>query len=182
MRVIAGKAGGIKLESINTKKVRPTLDKVKEALFSMILPYYPFKKGLDLFAGFGTLGIEAVSRGVEEFKFVEQNSQFADVIRSNIEKCGFKDRCKVETKNVFKYLKNFEEKHDIVFIDPPYERDYVNNTLYSIIHNDLLYNDALVIVEHHKKEKIDEIDNFITLKDRNYNDTVIKVYLFKEEK
>ncbi|MCF8000697.1 MAG: 16S rRNA (guanine(966)-N(2))-methyltransferase RsmD [Halanaerobiales bacterium] len=182
MRVIAGKAGGIRLESIETKEVRPTLDKVKEALFSMILPYYPFTKGLDLFAGFGTLGLEAVSRGVEELTFVEQKNQYADIIRRNVKKCGFEDQCKVKTRNVFKYLDKLNEKHDIVFLDPPYKRDYVNNTLYSLIHNDLLYNDSLVIVEHHKDEKIDEIKNFITLKDRNYNDTVIKVYLYKEEK
>ncbi|MFO7815495.1 MAG: 16S rRNA (guanine(966)-N(2))-methyltransferase RsmD [Halanaerobiales bacterium] len=182
MRVIAGKAGGIRLESIDTKEVRPTLDKVKEALFSMILPYYPFKRGLDLFAGFGTLGLEAVSRGVEELTFVEQNNQYSALIRRNIEKCGFEKKCKVETENVFKYLKNISKKNDIVFLDPPYKKDYVNNTLYSLINNDLLYNDSLVIVEHHRDENIDEIDNLITLKDRNYNETVIKVYLFKEEK
>lgn len=182
MRVIAGKAGGIRLESINTKKVRPTLDKVKEALFSMILPYYPFKKGLDLFAGFGTLGLEAVSRGVEELTFVELESQYANIIRRNVEKCGFEDQCEVEINNVFKYLEKIDNKHDIVFLDPPYKKDYVNNTLYSLIHNDLLYNDALVIVEHHRDEDVVDIENFITLKDRNYNDTVIKVYLFKEEK
>ena len=181
MRVIAGEAGGIRLKSIDTKDVRPTLDKVKEAVFSMILPYFPFDKGLDLYAGFGTLGLEAVSRGTAELTFVEKNRRYAEIIKGNIQKCKFEERCEVKVEDVFRYVQTCQSKHDIVFLDPPYNKNLVNKTLQALINNELLKKGAFIIVEHHRDEKIEEFQEFKTLKDRNYNETVIKVYLYEGE-
>lgn len=181
MRVIAGKAGGIRLKSMETKKVRPTLDRVKEALFSMILPYFPFKKGLDLYAGFGNLGLEALSRGTKEFTFVEKNRRFANLITENIEKCNFEDRSEVLVKDVFAYLSNCKNKYDIVFLDPPYKDNLVDKTLKSLIDNKILNDKALIVVEHHDQEKIKDYERLKIMKNRNYNRTVVKVYLFEEE-
>ena len=181
MRVIAGKAGGIRLKSIDTKEVRPTLDRVKEAVFSMILPYFPFEAGLDLFAGFGSLGLEAASRGTKHVTFIEKNRRYADIIRENIKKCGFEESCEVMTENVFTYTQTVNKKHDIVFLDPPYKNNMVNKTLRSLINNELLRAKALIIVEHHRDEKIEEFEEFKILKDRNYNETVIKVYFYEGE-
>jgi 16S rRNA (guanine966-N2)-methyltransferase len=181
MRIIAGKAGGIKLKSIKTKKVRPTLDRVKEALFSMLLPYMPREKGLDLFAGFGTLGLEAVSRGVNSMTFVEKNRRHVKIIEENIDKCKFNEMAEVVQDDVFKFLKSTEKKYDLVFLDPPYNKNLVNKTLNSLLDNCLLHKGSLIIVEHHKGEIIEDIEQLIVIKDRNYNDTVIKVYLYEEE-
>ncbi|HKL12813.1 MAG TPA: 16S rRNA (guanine(966)-N(2))-methyltransferase RsmD [Halanaerobiales bacterium] len=181
MRVIAGKAGGIRLKSIKTKDVRPTLDRVKEAVFSMILPYFPFERGLDLYAGFGTLGLEAVSRGTQHLTFIEKNKKYAQIIKENIDKCGFNEHCDVEIDNVFTYIQSSKKKCDLVFMDPPYKNNLVNKTLHSLLNNELLKDGALIIVEHHRDELIEEYDGFKILKDRNYNETVIKVYLYEEE-
>ena len=181
MRIIAGRAGGIKLKSINTKKVRPTLDRVKEALFSMLLPYMPKDKGLDLFAGFGTLGLEALSRGVNSMTFVEKNRRHLNIIKENVNKCKFDDLSEVIQNDVFNFLKQTDNKYDIVFLDPPYNKNLVNKTLHLLLENNLLHNESLIIVEHHKGEIIEDIEQLIIIKDRNYNDTVIKVYLYKEE-
>mgnify|MGYP006280725121 CR=1 FL=1 len=182
MRVIAGKAGGIRLKSIDTKDVRPTLDRVKEAIFSMILPYYPFQKGLDLYAGFGTLGLEAVSRGTEKLTFVERNRRYAEIIRDNIKKCGFENHCNIEIENVFTFIQNNRDKYDIIFLDPPYKNNLVNKTLHELLNNELIQKGALVVVEHHRDEEIDQFASFKILKDRNYNETVVKVYFYKGEK
>lgn len=181
MRVIAGKAGGIRLKSIETKEVRPTLDRVKEAIFSMVLPYFPFKEGLDLFAGFGSLGLEAASRGTEHVIFIEKNKRYANVIKENIKKCRFAGKCEVKAENVFDYLQTTQRKHDIIFLDPPYKNNLVNKTIHSLINHELLKDGALIIVEHHRDEKIDEFEELKILKDRNYNETVIKVYFYKGE-
>lgn len=181
MRVIAGEVGGTNLKSIDTKSVRPTLGRVKESMFSMIFPYFPFEKGLDLFAGFGSLGIEALSRGTKQFTFIEKNRKYAKLIKENIKKCHFEKRSKVRTKNVFTYLKNCKEKYDIIFLDPPYKKNLVNKTLQSLINNKILNDKALIIVEHHNEEKIKNYDKLKILKDRSYSKTVIKVYLYEEE-
>jgi 16S rRNA (guanine966-N2)-methyltransferase len=181
MRIIAGRAGGIKLKSINTNKVRPTLDRVKEALFSMLLPYMPKDKGLDLFAGFGTLGLEALSRGVYSMTFVEKNRRHLNIIKENVKKCKFDEMSKIIQNDVFRFLNQTNNKYDIVFLDPPYNKNLVNKTLNLLLKNNLLHNESLIIVEHHKGEVIKDIEQLIVIKDRNYNDTVIKVYLYKEE-
>jgi len=181
MRIIAGRAGGIKLKSLKTNKVRPTLDRVKEALFSMLLPYMPMEKGLDLFAGFGTLGLEALSRGVNLMTFVEKNRRHVDIIKENIKKCKFDEISQVVQDDVFNFLNKTDNKYDIVFLDPPYNKNLVNKTLNLLLKNNLLHNESLIIVEHHKGEVIEDIEQLIVIKDRNYNDTVIKVYLYKEE-
>ncbi len=181
MRVIAGQAGGITLKSINTKKVRPTLDRVKEALFSIILPYFPKASGLDLYAGFGNLGLEAVSRGVEKLTFVEKKPKFAGIIKENIDKCGFANQCQVEVNDVLKYLQTVNQKFDIVFLDPPYNKYLVNKTIKSLVNNKLLNTDALIIVEHHEEEKIEKFNSLIKIKDKNYNKTVIEVYLKRSD-
>lgn len=178
MRIISGKAGGRKLKSITTKKVRPTLDRVKEALFSIILPYFPRKKGLDLFAGFGSLGLEAVSRGVNDLTFIEKIPRFAKIINQNIEMCNFQSECTVHIDDVFSFLNNDKNKYDLVFMDPPYNKGYIKETLNLLLKNDLLLDGALIVTEHHKDEIIKDINRLKLIRDRNYSDTVIKVFIY----
>ncbi len=183
VRIIAGKAGGIRLKSIKTAKVRPTLDRVKEAIFNMISQKTYGSKGLDLFAGFGGLGLEAVSRGAEHIDFVEKNYKHVQIIKKNIAICGFAAKTRVNKKDVYDFLKeNINKDYDLIFMDPPYGKNYIGLALEIIEKNNLLARDGLIIIEHHKNDDIKEVKKFITLKDRNYGDTVIKIYKYREEK
>ena len=120
MRVIAGRAGGLRLVSPKTS-VRPTMDRVKAAIFSSLGETVVGARVLDLFAGTGALGIEALSRGAESALFVEENRQSIAAIGKNLEKTGFKGR--IRQQDAFSYLKSASaEKFRIIFADPPYEK------------------------------------------------------------
>jgi 16S rRNA (guanine966-N2)-methyltransferase len=122
MRVIAGRAGGVRLVSPKSG-VRPTMDRVKAAIFSSLGEMVIGARILDLFAGTGALGIEALSRGADSVLFVEEDRQSTAVIEKNLAKTGFKGR--IRQQNVFRFLKNAgvgAEKFRIVFADPPYEQ------------------------------------------------------------
>jgi len=182
MRIIAGEAGGIRLKSIKTDKVRPTLDRVKEAIFSMINQKIYGSKGLDLFAGFGGLGLEAVSRGAEHIDFVEKNYKHVQIIKKNIEICDFTAKTRVNNKDVYDFLRgNVNKDYELIFMDPPYGKNYIGPALEIIEKNRLLASDGLIIIEHHKNDNIKEVKQFMAIKDRNYGDTVIKIYKYREE-
>src|SRR6056297_2372545 len=104
MRIIAGEAGGRRLKSIKTNQVRPTLDRVKEAIFNIIINNIYGSRGLDLFAGFGGLGLEAMSRGAEFIEFVEKKYKHIEIIKKNIEICGFTEKTRIHKRDVFDFL------------------------------------------------------------------------------
>ncbi len=182
MRIITGEAKGKKLLSLNTKKVRPTTDRVKESLFNILGNSVFYVRGLDLFAGFGSLGLEALSRGAEHFTFVERDYKNADIIKKNIKLCKFEKRTEVIISDVFQYLKNTEKKYDMVFMDPPYEKGLIQKTIFLLIKNNLLTENSLIICEYHKNEEINLKEEQIEeIKTKNYGETVIKIYQYKEE-
>ena len=124
MRIIAGEWKGKKLNSPKTDKTRPTLDRVKEALFSMLLPYLEDAVVLDLFSGTGNLGIEALSRGAKFVHFNDVNHDAIKVIYSNVQLTNYENCAKITKKDYEKCLKSLNEqnvKFDIIFLDPPYE-------------------------------------------------------------
>ena len=120
MRIIAGRAGGLKLKSLKGRDVRPTLDRVKESMFNIIAFDLPGAEVLDLFSGFGSLGIEALSRGAAKSDFVEINKAHLKVIEQNLKKAKLFDLAKLYNQDVYLYLKNCSQKYDIIFMDPPY--------------------------------------------------------------
>lgn len=120
MRVITGTARGCRLETLAGDATRPTTDKVKEAVFSAIQFDVPYKKVLDLFAGSGQLGIEALSRGAKYGVFVDQNKKAADVIRRNLQATRLTDKAQVVTADALGFLARTNETFDVVFLDPPY--------------------------------------------------------------
>ncbi len=183
MRIIAGEAGGRRLKSIKTDRVRPTLDRVKEALFNIINFKIYGSTVLDLFAGFGSLGLEAVSRGAKHVDFVEKDKKFTGIIINNINICRFNNRTRVFTTDVFTFLtKNSTHKYDIIFMDPPYGRNYINRVMELIIEKNILTDEGLIIAEHHKNDITNNFKQFSTIRDRSYGNTVIKVYKKREEK
>ena len=142
MRIIAGKNRGTKLYTLDGDDItRPTLDRVKESLFNIIMPYIENSNILDLFAGSGALGLESLSRGAGKVTFCDNSSKAINVIKNNINKTKLEKKTQVLHKDFSKAiidLKNQKNKFDIIFLDPPYKTDYIIKAIEMIIEEDLL--------------------------------------------
>lgn len=157
MRVISGMARGTKLYTLEGSNTRPTLDRVKEALFNIIQYDLEGSYILDLFAGSGSLGIESLSRKAKFCAFCDNSYEAASIIKKNIEKTRFNDLSKVYNMAYDKALlkmKDDDLKFDIVFLDPPYETDYIQKSLELIIKYELLNDDAILILETDNQDRI----------------------------
>ncbi len=146
MRVVAGKLKGKRLSSPDGKDVRPTPDMVKEALFSAIQFDIEGRRVLDLFAGSGQLGIEALSRGAESVVFVDSSKESVKLIKSNIEGCGLGDTSRVYNSDFAHFCAVSGDEFDIVFIDPPYASGLYDAAIKAVL--PLLSSFAMVICEH----------------------------------
>jgi 16S rRNA (guanine(966)-N(2))-methyltransferase RsmD len=146
MRVITGSKRGRKLRTLEGLDVRPTTDKVKEAMFSAVQFAVPGAIVLDLFAGSGQLGIEALSRGASKCLFIEQSAKAAEVVADNIGVCGFGDRSSLRRTDAVSFLKTCPYRFDIAFLDPPYDSNLLSQTLPLL--EPLLTEGAIVIAEH----------------------------------
>lgn len=174
MRVIAGKAKGRRLKSLNNTSTRPTQDRIKESIFNMIAPYLHMKKGLDLFAGFGGLGLEALSRGTDFVTFLEKDYRNYKVIKENIAICGFEEQSQVKKEDVFSYLEKTNSQFDLIFMDPPYKKGMVHRAIDLIEKMNLLNKQGLVIIEHEKEISI-KPEKLQVIKTRYYGDTGVTI-------
>lgn len=145
MRIIAGNLRGLKLSSPDGEETRPTLDRVKEAVFSILMPYVYDSVVLDMFAGSGALGIEALSRGAKKAVFAEKRRDAANCIKNNIDSAKLAEKSEVFFGDVFNYLNKCNICFDIVFIDPPYNSDLYYRATDFI--SDYLSEDGLVVME-----------------------------------
>ena len=161
MRIIAGTARRRPLKTVDGIDVRPTTDRIKETLFNMIQEDVPGCCFLDLFAGSGQIGLEAVSRGARSAVFVENNRKAADCIRDNIASTKFDRQTKLYQSDVFGTLRAMEGKYqfDIVFMDPPYEKQLEQEVLRCLSASSLLAEDALIIVEASKQTEFDYLSD-----------------------
>ena len=176
MRIISGEKKGTRLFSLKKRKIRPTSDKVKGAIFN-ILSSVEDKKILDLFAGSGALGIEALSRGAEQVVFVDSSFASLDLVRKNLEKLGLKDKGMLLKKDVLRFLKDkFEGRFDLILADPPYGKGLCQKILEILAEKDYLNADGILVIEHHKKEKIEKVENLILLQEKKYGDTVVSFF------
>ncbi len=180
-RIIGGSFCHRFLKKIDTKfKLRPTSDKVRESLFNILGTSIINANVLDLFAGTGAIGIEAISRGAKNCIFIENNLNHFNLIKNNFELLEFEKDCKVYLKNTFLALKiiyHKQKKFDIIFLDPPYFFDFGKKTLHLISEYNILNKDGLVIWEHHKKEKTHEqIDNLKLKREYIYGNIVLSFY------
>jgi len=176
MRIIAGRAGGLKLKSLKGRDVRPTLDRVKESMFNIIAFDLPGADVLDLFSGFGSLGIEALSRGAEKADFVEINKSHLKVVEQNLKKAKLFDLAELYNQDVYLYLKNCSQKYDIIFMDPPYQKDMSAEAIELIIENDLLKTKGLIISERSESEKVEEYEELNIIKNKKYGNSLIIIY------
>lgn len=174
MRVISGKARGTKLSSIESLSTRPTLDRVKESLFNIIQNNLKGAVVLDLFAGSGQLGIEALSRGANKAYLCDINRDAVKMIKQNLEKTKLKDKAVVINEDYKKALRtlNTNEKSDIIFIDPPYKEDIAVDSIIDIIHESRLKENGIMIIETDEIERdlreINKIENIKIIDQRKY--------------
>ncbi len=174
MRVISGKARGTKLSSIESLSTRPTLDRVKESLFNIIQNNLKGAVVLDLFAGSGQLGIEALSRGANKAYLCDINRDAVKMIKQNLEKTKLKDKAVVINEDYKKALRtlNTNEKFDIIFIDPPYKEDIAVDSIIEIIHESRLKENGIMIIETDEIERdlreINKIENIKIIDQRKY--------------
>ena len=185
MRVIAGKYKGRKLNSPEDSSVRPTTDKVKEALFSILTNEIYGARVLDLFAGTGGLGIEALSRGASYCLFADASRKSLALLKSNLEHCEVEEETRAVTGDYAKILRNLarrienglEQPFDIILLDPPYEAGYMDQAFRLIAEGGLLAGDGTIVAEHRKQEELPEIfHGFTRTKERRYGVVKLSIY------
>ncbi len=155
MRIITGRFKGANLFTVEGNTTRPTTDYSRELIFSVYSDYKD-KRVLDLYAGTGSFGLEALSRGAKYVDFVEFSSKAIAVIIQNTQKLRCSDECHIHRRKVHQYLKDSKAKYDVIFLDPPYNKNLLNPTLEMIFENDVLNPDGIVIAEHTKQEAVSE--------------------------
>lgn len=168
MRVIAGKHKSKPLESLEGRNTRPTMDKVKEGIFNSLHEVYGL--GLDLFAGSGALGIEALSRGMDKVIFVDQNFKAVKVIQANLKQLNLDEQSEVYKNNADRALKAINKRDiqfDFIFLDPPYNKGLIDKALDQISKFNLLKEHGIIICEFSNQEKINTYD-FEVIKQYHY--------------
>ncbi len=185
MRITGGEAKGKILSAFKGLRIRPTSDHVREAIFSILGQDFSGKRVLDLFAGTGSLGIEALSRGAIEAVFVDISPRAIELMRKNLEICGFTNRAVVCRKDLKKGLPPVTSMggglFHVVFIDPPYRQGLVFKSLALLSEKTALADDAVVVFETHKTERLPQVIHALNLADqRTYGDT--KINFFKRSK
>ena len=177
MRVITGSARGVRLKTPDGLKTRPTADRVKEAVFSVIQFDIPGARFLDLFAGTGQMGIEALSRGAKSAVFVDEWKTACALVRENLKLTRLADQAKVINLDYLSYLKTCKETFDIVFLDPPYAEIFLENALNKISEIDILSDRGIIICERPAEKQLDlEIPGLQRTKDYKYGQTWITIF------
>lgn len=177
MRVITGKARGVQLKTPDGMTTRPTTDRVKEALFSIIQFEIPTARVLDLFGGTGQLGIEALSRGAKNAVFVDAGEPACRLIRENLKRTKLESDAKIVRADYLDYLKRCKEKFDIIFLDPPYAEVFLENALKCIAEIDILQTGGIIVTERPLGKELPwEFEGFTRSKDYKYGHTVLTIY------
>lgn len=171
MRVISGKYKGRKLKGFDIDGTRPTMDRVKESLFATIQSWVPGSKCLDLFAGSGALGIEALSMGASSCDFIDHNLISINTIKDNT--LNIKEDYNIINIDYKKYLKTTNKNYDIIFLDPPYQNKLINKSLKYIEEYDLLNEGGIVVCEYEVEEPV---CNYKLISDKKYGTKKIKIY------
>lgn len=181
MRVVSGINKGVSLKAVPGNSTRPTTDKVKEAIFNMIGPYFQGGNALDLFAGSGGLGIEALSRGMDKVVFVDKDGKAIQTINSNIATCKLEGKVEVyrnEANRALNALVKRERSFDYIFLDPPYKKQQLENLLETIVKEGLLNSEGVIVCEHASDVSLpDTVGHLKQIKHEKYGIIGISIYL-----
>ena len=180
MRVITGTARGRRLKELQGMETRPTTDRVKEGLFNIIQFDLEGRRVLDLFAGTGQLGIEALSRGAAHAVFVDQRKDAADLVRENLKLTGLADRAEVIQGDALSVLASLREKCDILFLDPPYDTGLLEKALETATRFDILRGHGIIICESYVDTKLPAVSSPYVLH-RTYRYGRIQLTVFHRE-
>ena len=179
MKVISGKLKGRKIIGYDIDGTRPTMDRVKESIFGSIQGHLEDSVVLDLFAGSGNLGIEAISNGASICYFVDNNKKCIKTIQDNINQFNIEEQS-IIIQNDYKYaIEKFVEnqvKFDIIFVDPPYQYRLMNEILDIVKEYNILKDDGIIVLEYSFDKLNEDIDGYRLLKYKKYGDTYVSIY------
>ena len=181
MRIIRGTSKGRRLITPKKDFLRPTSDRVKESLFNMLGREVEGKVVLDLFAGTGNLGIEALSRGAKKAVFVEKSRDAFKLIQRNLSLCHMEDRSEVLLKEVDQAIRILRRKgdcFDLILMDPPYEKGLIERTLKRLDTETIYQDDSILVIEHHRRELLpDSLGGWNLIRQRRMGDTLISILI-----
>ena len=182
MRVIAGKAKGHGLKSLRGSGIRPTSDMIRGAIFSMLESVATdWSRVLDLYAGTGALGIEALSRGAEWADFVEKNPRLCALIKDNLERTGFTPQGNVYCVSAAKAISILDGKYGILLMDPPYADSSVTATAAKLASSHLVGKESTLVIEHSRRMPLEErYGCFQQVKNLRHGDSYVSVYQYAE--
>ena len=178
MRIIGGTARGRTLTGPGALKIRPTADHVKEALFNILADRIQGARFLDLFAGTGSIGIEALSRQAEHVTFVESSPAACRLLHANLQRCSFSQHSDVRLLPVLRFLKlPHTSPYNIIFLDPPYQASDTEKVLRSLERDAIISANGVAVVEHfHKSPLSDRFGHLARMKMYRYGDTCLSLY------
>ena len=180
MRIIAGQAKGHRINCLQGSSIRPTQDRVREAIFSSLSVKVVGARVLDLFAGTGALGLEALSRGAQQAVFVDKDPQTIRLIKENSQHCKLDQNTTIIQKDVFEYLNSQQGQYDLIFADPPYYKGYYDQLLLVIDQKQLLSPEGTLVIEIPRELALPApIGSLTCQKTRKYGITTIGYYEYK---
>lgn len=175
MRVISGLRRGLKLKSPEGLGTRPTTDRVKESVFNLIQFYFPAERVLDLFAGSGALGIEALSRGASYCDFVDADQGAVALVKENLSAAHFEGQAGVHFVNAEHFLSKVSAPYDVIFLDPPYNKGLLTPMIHTIYERDLLKEGGILVVETERGGEAAPDTYYPVKKSVAYGKTVITI-------
>jgi 16S rRNA (guanine(966)-N(2))-methyltransferase RsmD len=185
MRIIGGTSKGRKLAAVHGRGIRPTSDRVKESIFNILGGDLEGKVVLDLFAGTGNLGLEALSRGASKVLFVDKRRQALGLIERNLAQCGMTDEAEILPTDVLRavgILSRRKEIFDVILMDPPYEKGMVQRVLSKIENLGICHAESVLVIEHDRREPLPlRIHGWSLFRERQIGDTLISFLKPAEE-
>lgn len=180
MRVITGSARGRKLAAPEGLDTRPSSDMTKQAVFNIVQNYVENSVFLDLFAGSGQVGIEALSRGAKSVTFIDNNPKAIAVIKENLKNCGLMEKARVAMMDSLAFLQNAGAQFDIVFLDPPYQQQLIDQALPLL--TKVVAENGIILCETERNEELPtQVNDFVTVKTYRYGKAKLTLYRREEE-
>lgn len=182
MRVITGSARGVRLLAPKGMDTRPTLDQVKEGIFSTIQFEIEGRRVLDLFAGSGQMGIEALSRGAKSAVFVDLRKEACDIVRANLEKTRLADRAQIVRADYARFLSQCRERFDLILLDPPYAENFLENSMKTISEIDILSECGILIAERPAEKPLPaQLGRLVCARTYRYGRAAVSLYRRQSE-